>query len=383
MTEIKSSEYFDDFIKIPFVAMKLQQVELEEIFFTDLNLNQKLIILSKRIYYWTLVFSMIFSISLSGKTLIFSDPFDMEKATLGINVCIAMSTIVWKSILQYFYGVNIVKIANDLRREYTKIEVYKYKIDTYTSKVRKFGKTYAAFWIAPVVMQFSMVLLVLILTGQKTFPLFIQFPEFFNASNNFVYPFLFLYIFWSLSSPSAVMISFDTALFNLVTAISMEFNILSEDVKSLKSFEQQNIFVELGKIIDRQNKLFDITLRLENVFTSSNFYNLLMSSICICFFAFILSTTNDIYQIVLMGTYCTSTIYLLYLECNYGQILMDASIGLMDKIYDCGWENFDDLKVKKQIVLMLMRSKKPAKLTVMGFANITKGQFTSVSIIFC
>ncbi|XP_070498209.1 odorant receptor Or2-like [Chironomus tepperi] len=173
------------------------------------------------------------------------------------------------------------------------------------------------------------------------------------------------------------MVSFDLAFFNILTAISMEFDILTEDARNLKNLLKSEIFDQLQKIIDRQNRLFEIALRLEDSFTFSNLYYFLMASIIICLFAFIVSTSNDITQVILMGSMCVSTIYQLYLQCSYGQLLTDASGGFMDGIYDCGWEDFEDSKLRKMMILILMRTRKPASVTYMKFGHLTKQQFTN------
>jgi 7tm Odorant receptor len=66
--------------------------------------------------------------------------------------------------------------------------------------------------------------------------------------------------------------------------------------------------------------------------------------------------------------------------CFYGQMLLDASEKIHMEVFDCGWEGFEDVRLKKMIQFMLMRSQKPQKLTFMGFSDINVEQFRGVSI---
>lgn len=375
----KFPSYFDDFIKVPFYLMEFLQLEVQPVI--TLTLKAKIRKISKKIYYWALVISMIFSITLSAKALIFCDPYDMQKFTLGINLSISMTTVMVKAIMLYSNAKKIIEIADDLKRGYTNQEQVKYGIEKYTNKVRTFNKIYSGFWATPFIIQFSLVLVILAVTGQKTFPFFIEFPEAFHPRNNFVYPILYIFVVWSLSSPALVMVSFDLSFFNILTAISMEFDILTEDARNLKKLLKSQIFSHLQKIIDRQNRLFEIILKLENSFTFSNFYYFINASIIICLFAFIVSTSKDIPQVILMSSMCVSTIYQLYLQCSYGQLLTDASAGFMDGIYDCGWEDFEDKKLRKMMIFIMMKTRKPATVSYMKFGNLTKQQFTNVSIL--
>ncbi|CAG9807286.1 unnamed protein product [Chironomus riparius] len=372
-----SLSYFDDFTKIPFSLMDILQLEVQNTSKVNQTLMQRTQITFKKIYYWALVISMIFSITLSAKALIFCDPYDMQKFTLDINLSISMTTVMVKAIMLYSNAKNIIEIADDLKRGYTNQEQVRYGIKNYTNKVRTFNKIYSGFWATPFLIQFTLVLVILVVTGQKTFPFFIEFPDFFHPQNNFVYPILYIFVVWSLTSPAMVMVSFDLSFFNILTAISMEFDILTEDARNLKKLLKSQIFNHLQMIIDRQNRLFEVTSKLEESFTFSNLYYFLVASIIICLFAFIVSTSNDITQVILMGSMCVSTIYQLYLQCSYGQLLTDASAGFMDGIYDCGWEDFEDITLRKMMIFIMMRTRKPATVTYMKFGNLTKQLFTS------
>ena len=145
----KIPTYFDNFTKIPFALMEFLQLEVQNISKTNPTLIQRTQRIFKKIYYCALVISMIFSITLSAKALIFCDPYDMQKFTLGINLSISMTTVMVKAIMLYSNAKNIIEIADDLKRGYTNQEQIKYGIEKYTNKVKTFNKIYSGFWATP------------------------------------------------------------------------------------------------------------------------------------------------------------------------------------------------------------------------------------------
>jgi len=66
--------------------------------------------------------------------------------------------------------------------------------------------------------------------------------------------------------------------------------------------------------------------------------------------------------------------------CFFGQMLKDSSECVVDGIYDCGWEDLEDMKLRKSILLALLRAQRVSKLTVFSIFTITLSQFQKVRI---
>ena len=66
------------------------------------------------------------------------------------------------------------------------------------------------------------------------------------------------------------------------------------------------------------------------------------------------------------------------LQCDYGQMLKDVSLSVADGIYESGWENLDDEKLKKMLMMIIMRSQVRSNLKAFGFVVIDKEQFSKV-----
>ncbi|XP_070502927.1 odorant receptor 67a-like [Chironomus tepperi] len=299
----------------------------------------------------------------------------MEKFTLGINLVICMSTIVVKGIVMFYSGINFMDTAYACRKKYTASDHAKYGIDRYLKECKKFNKLYTLAWLMSIAITFVPDILNLIITGEKRYPFLIEFPAFVHADSNFVYPFLYVYLAFGFSSSTVSMVTFDLLFFNLITVISMEFDILGQEIRNLKDVEESNIPKELRKIHERQIDLYEIVDKMEKYFALPNAYNFFMISIIMCFFAFVLSTSTDSSDTMKNAVYGGSTLFQLYLQNNFAQLLINASENIHYAFYECGWENFTDIKSKKALIMCLMRTKKPSSVTLCKFGDLSLEQF--------
>jgi hypothetical protein len=60
-------------------------------------------------------------------------------------------------------------------------------------------------------------------------------------------------------------------------------------------------------------------------------------------------------------------------NCFFGQMLMTKSENLAEGVYDCGWEKWDDIAMKKSILIILSKAQRGAKITT---------KFKAVSMAF-
>jgi len=371
-----SSEYFENFIKFPLIGMKLLNiVHVDE---QRNNSKQKLKYYGKKVYYLFVLFSMNFSALMLLKTMLLSDQLKMEKFTLGINMVICITSIIVKGIMMFFNGIGLMETVYACRRKYTVSDHAKYGIDRHLKFCKKFNKMYTSPWLMSLAITFVPDILNLIFTGEKRYPFLIEFPAFVNADSIFVYPFLYVYVAYGFSCSTFSMATYDLVFFNIIMAVSMEFDILVQDIKALGDVEESKRLEELRKIHDRQIHLYDIVEKLEKYFSLANAYNFLMVSIVLCFFAFVLSTTTDTSDTISTAIYGASTLIQLFVQNYFGQILINASENVHQAFYDCGWENFTDVKSKKALVMCLIRTKKPSSVTLLKFGDLSLEQFKDV-----
>ena len=69
------------------------------------------------------------------------------------------------------------------------------------------------------------------------------------------------------------------------------------------------------------------------------------------------------------------------MQCYFSQKIKDASGNVSDAIYNCGWENLTDLKLKRDIILPLSRAQNAAKVSTY-LNEISLKHFEGVSYDF-
>lgn len=59
-----------------------------------------------------------------------------------------------------------------------------------------------------------------------------------------------------------------------------------------------------------------------------------------------------------------------FLLCAFGQDLIDSSLAVSDAVFESDWNNFEDVKLKKSLMMIMIRAQKPMRLTAMNFVTI-------------
>jgi len=66
-------------------------------------------------------------------------------------------------------------------------------------------------------------------------------------------------------------------------------------------------------------------------------------------------------------------------QCFFGQALADAIEGVSKGIYESGWEDIEDDRVKKLLFMVLMKSQRSTGLTNWKFSSLDMARMTMVS----
>ncbi|KAG5683303.1 hypothetical protein PVAND_012590 [Polypedilum vanderplanki] len=340
----------------------------------------KLIKILRPIFFIIIVVDLILYISSIANyifELIMTHIFDMEKFTGAFTLISTVSMLVVKYSYIYFNKNAVQRILDFFPKEYNKSELKAHKVDKFLMNFQKFVTFHRFFHLQmPILFVITLLVMETINAGHRVYPFAIKFP--FDALGNYVYPFL---LFWVLFSHALYMITFtfvENLTFGLTTIIATELKILAENYRRIKD-QPENII----NCIKRQNELYDIVEKVQRIFGISFFTNFLLSSITICLAAFTCSISPDITVLIFNGVMSLGfQMIQIFIQCFFGQVLYDASSSLIDSIYDCGWENMKDEKLKKLIMIIIIRSQKPAVFSLLGIWKITLEQFQSVSLKF-
>lgn len=172
----------------------------------------------------------------------------------------------------------------------------------------------------------------------------------------------------------------DTLIYALATIISMEFDFLKIDAMNLRDVPKEEKAKYLQDLIDTHNELLTLAKRLQDLYSITFLMSFVTSSIVMCLIAFILSLpSSNLDMYIYYVPYLVATVGQVFLPCVFGEKLIGASSSLVNGFYDCGWEEFDDEKFKKQIIPMISRAQKVKGLNAMGFAAVSFETFATVS----
>ncbi|KAG5678380.1 hypothetical protein PVAND_008060 [Polypedilum vanderplanki] len=156
---------------------------------------------------------------------------------------------------------------------------------------------------------------------------------------------------------------------SLVCLTSMEFDIMGQKINQLDPENDENAERKLQDIINRYNELTDISNELEDIFSflllNNVFAGIFMLCVCV-FFAF---TSIRLSLIIKFIPALPDLIIQLFSTCFYGELLQTTSLRVADEAYNCIWYG-QDLKFRKMILLTMLRTQQPQKLTGWNFMDI-------------
>ena len=201
----------------------------------------------------------------------------------------------------------------------------------------------------------------------------------FDDNSSAKFPVSQLWTQWLTYVVFSVIMFSSSLLYALSTIISMEFDFLKSSLRFIKLQTKDELASRVAYVIDRHNKLFEISDKVRIIFEPICFYNFLISSLIMCSISFqLLTTASDPLTYMIDINYFTTFASQIWLLCSLGQKLIDSSLAVADEIYGCDWTDLVDNEFKKQMIIVMIRAQRPIKLTAMGFADISLETFAAV-----
>ena len=139
---------------------------------------------------------------------------------------------------------------------------------------------------------------------------------------------------------------------------------------------------QFHKIINKHSEILEIRDELEEIFSPAFLANIICGGFALCIEEFISFASDNNIQRISVAFTALSQLVTSFMQCYYCQQLKDASLSISDAIYDCKWEEIEDVKVKKHLLMILMRSQKSKTLTCWKFAENSFELFGSVRNFF-
>jgi hypothetical protein len=309
---------------------------------------------------------------------IYQRPFDMDKFSFVFSYLTTVLFGVIKYNLIFWNQENISKIFTTFKTTYTRFECEKYQANRRLKKFKIFIRCYIVYMVPPMIFIFQIPLTEYGQSGRKILPFLIEYP-FDTSSNNFLFMLALFIILYGDIVHIIVMITSDHLIFGTVNALALEFNILKTQFRELKFKSGNDWRVQLKSLIAHHNVLIENVKNFQNIFAPTLFYNFTLGSFFFCFTAFQCSSVESIPSAVLSFGFCIYSLFQIFMQCFFGQMLIDASEELYNEVYGCGWENVRDLHARKDLLLILVRSRRPVELRVLNIWGVKIEQFFTVS----
>jgi hypothetical protein len=354
---------------VRFTALQFESIESQS------TRKQKLKVIAQNLYH-------IFCIINIVVFYIFTCKLMFEKSRGNVKLlfylfCTGESTGVALVRLVYTFIIkaDIGRISNLLVKSYSKPEAEYYNLNDDIKHFKRIMNVYLGSGAVTVIFFILEPLLTLIFTGERTFGNMTPFGE--AATSIEIYPFALFWTIWQFSNLVASIVGVEILLYNAITITIAEFRKLKKDFEDLRTSER--LTDDVRKLIKRHNELFEIVKRLEAAYSFPLFLNFYSTALLICFTAFQASTSSDPAELIGMAYFCLSSLFQLFVPCYFGDLLTTVSEDVLNGIYECGWEEMNNMAVRRELPFIIKRARIAAKLTVMKIADVSLFQFANVS----
>ncbi|KAG5673082.1 hypothetical protein PVAND_003157 [Polypedilum vanderplanki] len=184
-----------------------------------------------------------------------------------------------------------------------------------------------------------------------------------------LYPIFFFIQSCSICFAVTVQVAMDTLFCSIICVISLEFDVLAQKLSKIDPENDENAEKKLQKIIDGYNKLTDIANELEKIISLLSFVHIFAGIFMLCTCVFLLFSPISFYLMLKFTIGLPALLFQIFTLCFYGEQLQNSSMRVADGAYNCNWYG-KNLKFRKMILLTMLRTQKPQKLTGMKFMDV-------------
>lgn len=305
---------------------------------------------------------------------------DLIKTLRAVPDALTVTLVTIKGFVSFVQRKKIWKLIQELKtifearpHENVKLKVKKH-LDNYHKKVVGFAAT--IFMMLVFIVLFPMFPFMLYGKMKLTVDYWFPFDAF--VRENFAYA--LLWGDWAAWITLITQVGADSMCIALLALLIMEIDILKQDFKDAMSLPGTQRMERTIFLVDHHNKLLELCDDLSNIYAPNFLATFVITSFCLCLVAFQLSSGHPDFQ-----EYSFDSAYLgmlagqVYLICVFGHDLIDGTQEIADGVYESGWEDIDDEPFKRRLGLIIQRSRRPKKLTAMGFAEVSLLSFTTVN----
>nr|ARO70227.1 Odorant Receptor 15 [Dendrolimus punctatus] len=185
---------------------------------------------------------------------------------------------------------------------------------------------------------------------------------FFNIYETRFWMLIYFHQVWATIIVIANLFASDTLFYGLCAYIGMHFKLLCYRLENIVSVSPEETKQNLLNAIKRHQDLIHLVVT---------------SSLLICLSGFNITVSKDLRIVMAFITFLMLSLAQISLLCVFGDMIMASSTDVSNAAYRCLWYNADQ-GIKKNVLLIIMRSAKPCKLTAANFADLNLRAFTTI-----
>jgi len=364
----------EDFFKIQLKVFKL--IGLNVIPLKAASVRAKVLDKLMRWYFYACIISIfVLIIQFSVKLVIDINKFDVVLRILPSIILFPYNCS--KGILFFVHRKRVLKIIEKLQVSFpsTQTAQQSSKMDNHLNLFVMIYKIYILFYSVTMTSAMSEVIYLLIFKKIRQFPLEIWFPYDYNA-NNLIFISTLVLSFWAISNACVNVIAADFFIFAIVDILVLEFKIVGENIKKAINAKEVS---SLRALLVQHQELIDISNDIKSLFSFIFFYTFIQGAVSIASSGFQLITAPTISVLLYSLSYAAVPLTQVFLYCHFGEKLITESAGVSETILDSNWYHLDDIKVKKSILLIIVRTQKACTLSGYGLVSLSIETLSNVS----
>uniref|UniRef100_A0AAR5PUH7 Odorant receptor n=1 Tax=Dendroctonus ponderosae TaxID=77166 RepID=A0AAR5PUH7_DENPD len=197
------------------------------------------------------------------------------------------------------------------------------------------------------------------------------------------YAFMYLLQIFALANAAANSSSLDLIALTLMCIVKGQICVLNDKIRSLeeinasKGHGAQRVKYVSGCVL-HHTKIIELVALIENVYSQIVLIEYLTSMVVICNIGFQLVIVElASFAFLLMLTFLVTMLCQLGMYCWFGNEIMLHSAAIRDACYESDWIHSCP-QVRKMLLMIMERSKRPLYLTAGKFSILSLNSFTSV-----
>ncbi|KAJ0176851.1 hypothetical protein K1T71_008030 [Dendrolimus kikuchii] len=152
-----------------------------------------------------------------------------------------------------------------------------------------------------------------------------------------------------------------------------------DGMRLLSDDDNRKVAERLRACIIKHQAILESGLQIRTCFSYSILAQFTVSIVILCVAAYQVGEleSDNKFRVLFMIAYLCSMAMQVFMLCYHGNCLSEESVEIADTLYELPWY-VCSLSIRKSLLLMMVRSRRPIELTAGGFATLSLGCFMSI-----